>query len=311
VSTVLFVPVLLLSGIVALSNETRRDRMMHGLAFCCGGIIPALALAVNAWVRFGSPLDSGYPPMSYAAPMYEGLFGLLASPGKGILLYAPVCIVVLFALRTSYLMHRRYALTVGAILCAHVLVYARFDVWSGENAFGPRYLIPVLPIIVALLAPVIDTGRQWVRGVQIAAVIGFIVPGLLGSLLYFNAVYFTQQPGVLSDMNLTTATQTQQYNAWNFLPRSSPLILDIRSVPNLVRNTVARLKDEPAGITPIPAPYEERIHWYARAVELDTWWAWWPTKNASSAFLLLLAVPVLSLGFGIRLARRTLRSGIA
>lgn len=306
-STLLFVPILLVAGLVA-TGIVRRQRLLVAAAFCAGGLVAAVAMAINAWVRFGDPLDNGYPLLPYSTPIYEGVYGLLLSSGKGMLWYAPVCIVVLFATRRSFLANRRYSLTVGAILLGHASVYARFDIWTGENAYGPRYMIPLLPIVVAMLAPVIDSGRQWIRGVKVAAVFGLLIPGLLGTTMYFNAVYFNQQQGLLADIGVIEATQTQQHLAWNFYPRTSPLMLHVRSVPDLVRNTVDRLQGEPGGITPLPAPYEDRIHWYARAVELDVWWAWWSTKDGPGAIYLLLVVPLAALALGIALARRSWRT---
>jgi hypothetical protein len=304
-STVLFVPIILLAGVIGARELTGRDRLRQAAAFCVGGAPAAVAFAVNAWIRFGSPLDNGYPPLSYATPIYEGIFGLFLSPGKGLIFYAPVCIVVIFAARASFLHSRRYTLTVAAMIIAHLTVYARFAIWSGENAYGPRYLVPLLPSIVALLAPVIDTGTQWVRGVRVAAVVGFLVPGLLGSLMYFNAVYFLQQPHLLADVELPSTTPTQQFMAWNFYPRTSPLMEQFRSLPDLFDNTRDRLHGE--SLTPMPAAYEERIHWYARSVELDTWWAWWPVKDEPTVIYGLLLVPIGLLVAGIRMARRSWR----
>ena len=303
-STMLFIPVLLMAGLVGHSVRVERQRVRQLAAFCCGGALPAVAFALNSWVRFGSPFDSGYPMMRFSTPIYEGVYGLFLSPGKGLLLYAPICIVVVFAVRTSALTHPRYAATVGGILVTHLLVYARFDIWSGENAYGPRYLVPVLPAIVALLAPVIDTGRQWVRGARVAAIAGFLIPGLLGSLMYFNAVYFAQQQQVAADFEVSSITTKQLHLVWNYYPRTSPLMLHIRSLPDLVRNTADRMSGEPGGITPFPAAYEERIHWHARAIELDTWWAWWPAKGGPGAVYILLLLPVSLLAAGVQLARR-------
>ena len=70
-------------------------------------------------------------------------------------------------------------------------------------------------------------------------------------------------------------TAVQQYVAWDFQPRSSPLLLHVRSLPDLFRNTVDRLQGEPGGIKPIPAAPEDRINWYTNAINLDVWWAWW------------------------------------
>ncbi len=291
-STMLFVPVFLVVGLAFTQPEGAPSRVRQTIAFLVGGIIPALLFAVNAYIRFGSVLDNGYSNMSYATPIYEGFFGLFLSPGKGLLWYAPVCIVSFFALRRSFIASRRYVLFVAGIVVAHLAVYARFQIWSGENAYGPRYLIPVLPLFVALLAPVIDSGREWFRGVKVAAAIGFLVPALLGSTMYFNGVYWDQALAVTHNMDSTeTLTPVQQYVAWDFQPRSSPLILHVRSIPDLFNNTIDRLQGQDGGITPLPVPYDERIHWYGRSVELDMWWAWWPTTGTSPWAYLFLLVP--------------------
>lgn len=296
VSTALFVPMVLVAGVVGAGHW--RTKWLQVAWFGLGGLAPGILFAANAWLRFGSPFDLGYPPLAYSTPLYEGLFGLLASPGKGIILYAPIVAVSIFAARQALLAHRRYTITFGCIVIAHLAVYGRFDIWSGENAYGPRYLVPILPLAVALLAPVIDSGRQWTRAATVAAVIGFLGPGLLGSTMYFNAVYHRSYFEVLSNADLAEATPTQQYLLWNFQPRSSPLMLHLRSAPDLARNTVDRLNGEPGGTTPIPAAFEERIHWYARAVELDTWWAWWPAKSGTRAIYALLAIPCALLACG-------------
>jgi|GEM_PF-2493658 len=289
-STMLFIPILMLSG-AAAAGLSRRT-LSQAAWFCLGGVAPGIVFAANAWWRFGSPFDLGYPPMRYTTPLYEGIFGLVMSPGKGIIFYAPICAVAIFAARQAFIAHRRYTVTVGIMLAAHLAVYGRFDIWSGENAYGPRYLVPVLALAIALLAPVIDSGRQWMRGAVIAGAIGFIGPGLLGSSMYFNAVYNHQYFAVLANGGLTEATQAQQFLLWNFQPRSSPLMLHVRSMSDMLQNTVDRMQGEPGGITPPPVAYEERIHWHARSVELDTWWAWWPAKGGPSAIYALLVVPL-------------------
>lgn len=303
-STLLFVPILLLSGLIGADRGPWRTRAHHALAFGIGGVLPGLAFMLNAWIRFGDPLDAGYPPMRYTTPIYEGILGQFVSSGKGIFFYAPVLLASLFAVRQSYLANRRYSLVVAAILLAHLSVYGRFVIWSGENAYGPRYMVPLLPILIAVVAPVIDSGPQWKRSVQILGVVGFLGPALLGSLIYFNAAYNVQQRGVLDNLNIAEPTQGQQFLAWNFQPRSSPLMLHLRSVPDLIDNTIDRLSGEPGGITPIPAPYEERIHWHARAIELDTWWAWWSTKDGPAALYLLALVPISMVVAGVWVARR-------
>jgi len=303
-SVLLFIPIFLLAGLAARPMTSLPVRTKEFLAFCAGGLLPGIAFVLNAYLRFGSPLDNGYPPLNYATPFYEGVFGQFLSPGKGIFWYAPITIVALFAVRQAYLAQRRYMLTLGLLLAVHLAVYGRFEIWSGENAYGPRYMVPMLPLFIAVLAPVIDSGRQWTRSAMVAGAVGFIVPGLLGSSMYFNAVYFHTQSETTRNLQLDTLEAGQFYTAINFQPRSSPLMLHVRSLDALLENSIARIQGEPGGITDMPVNFEDRIHWYARAVELDAWWAWWPAKSGPREAYFLLLVPFACLAGGASLARR-------
>jgi hypothetical protein len=190
------------------------------------------------------------------------------------------------------------ALLALSIIGVNVLFYGRFEIWSGENAFGPRYLIPVLPLFCILVIPLLRIGKQWLFGASVAAATGFIFPGLFGKLMYFNAVYWNQQPRVLQDMDVATLSTKQQYLAWNFQPRSSPLILQIRSLPELISNTFSRLGGGLGKLDQVPVSYDDRIHWYARTINLDFWWAWWPAKSSNQFVYLFLALPIALIGFG-------------
>ncbi len=303
-STVLFVPIFLIAGLAANRQHTAPGRGRQLVAFMLAGFVPAAVFIANSVIRFGTPFTTGYRKFLFNAPLYEGLFGLFLSPGKGLFWYAPICVVAMFGLRRSYIARRRYAVFVGAVMMVHLAVVARVEFWHGDFAYGPRYLIPMLPILIALIAPIIDTGREWMLGVKVAALVGFVVPGLLGSLMYFNAVYWHNEPHVARDIEVVSPTTTQFFRAWDFQPRSSPLILQIRSLPDLFRNTVDRVVGDEGGITPIPEAYEDRIHWYARAIELDTWWAWWSARDGPAAAYLLLLAPLGAFVVAARILRR-------
>jgi hypothetical protein len=132
----------------------------------------------------------------------------------------------------------------------------------------------------------------------LAAITGFLFSGLMGKLMYFNAVYWNQQPGLLQDMDATSLTAKQQYLAWNFQPRSSPLVLQLRAIPDLISNTFSRLGGGLGKLDQIPISYDDRIHWYARTINLDFWWAWWPAKSSNQFVYLFLAVPIALIIFG-------------
>jgi hypothetical protein len=296
-TNILFLPLFLL----AICFRVKRDfliRIKESIAFCLSSSALILLSGWFNWLRFGNPLATGYGKVSFDTPIYEGIFGLLFSTGKGLIFYAPISVVALLGLRKALISFPVRNTLCISIVIVQTAVYGKFEMWSGENAYGPRYLIPVLPLVCILVIPLARIGKQWLVGIWISGVVGFIFSGLMGKLMYFNAVYWNQQPGLLQDMDATSLTAKQQYLAWNFQPRSSPLILQLRAIPDLISNTFSRLGGGLGKLDQIPISYDDRIHWYARTINLDFWWAWWPAKSSNQFVYLFLAVPIALVVFG-------------
>jgi hypothetical protein len=150
--------------------------------------VPAAAgAAVTAWVnwlRWGSPLDFGYhnPAETFSTPALTGLYGLLASPGKGLFVYAPLLLLAaVFAPRLWRRGPAEVLLLLGVTAC-YLGVYCRWYDWPGGLAWGPRFLVPLVAPWVALLGRALTPGATTAR--LLAAVLslaGFAVqvPGLL------------------------------------------------------------------------------------------------------------------------------------
>jgi hypothetical protein len=170
----------------------RRTRAL--LAF---GLPTALALAAvglyNA-ARFGNPLDSGYNPIEgFTASLGEGLWGLLLSPGRGLLWYAPPALLALFG--APFFVRRWPAAGTSALVLVvgNVLLYAKWHAWHGGWGWGPRLLLPVLPFVITLALPV------FARAVAGGGVIGWAARLAVGACLFLGVAVSTL--GVLVDFN--------------------------------------------------------------------------------------------------------------
>lgn len=124
----------------------------HGL-FC---LLPlALGLLALLWVqrfKFGSAFDTGYTQWQrerhpFSGNLLVGLAGYLASPQGGVFLHFPLLFFALFAAQGFLRRHRAPYLFVLAGSLALLLVSSQFVNWRGENCYGPRYLLPVLPLL--------------------------------------------------------------------------------------------------------------------------------------------------------------------
>jgi hypothetical protein len=106
----------------------------------------------------------------------EGFAGLLVSPARGLLWYAPIALVgVIFGLRTRGLR----LIAVGVIL--QILVIATFRAWHGGQAYGPRFLAEAAWIGIWLAAIVVAQWKSRIAlgGVAAAALVTIVV-GQLG-----------------------------------------------------------------------------------------------------------------------------------
>ena len=157
---------------------------------------PGLALLLVGLAnleRFGSPLRTGYTAAeSFRTPLLVGLKGLLISPGKSLFLYSPPLLLSLIAFPKAL---RRWPALVFFCLsssAAQVLVYARWHAWDGGWSWGPRFLLPVVPLFMPLVVPALE-GAQQGRKALAFSVWGLSVLGLLfnigGSAIDFTAFY--------------------------------------------------------------------------------------------------------------------------
>jgi len=138
------------------------------LAFGVPLLVWAVFICAYNYVRFASPFTTGYlPEESFSAPWLTGIVGLLVSPGRGLLFFCPVLVLCLPAAPVFFRRHRVEAALVFLVSACYVLLYGKWFMWHGGYAWGPRFLVPILPLLCLALAPLFDGWRgmrQWVFG---------------------------------------------------------------------------------------------------------------------------------------------------
>ena len=118
--------------------------------------IPVLLLAAYQWSVFGSPLATGYGAEAsegWTTPIWQGVLGLLFSPGRGLLLHAPVLLLSIVALaRAGRGSSPRWFGPIGLSLLAFLLLMGHWHSWWGGSSAGNRMLSDGLPILGVALA---------------------------------------------------------------------------------------------------------------------------------------------------------------
>lgn len=139
------------------------------------GIAPfAAGILLHNALRFGDPLSTGYAGEGFNTPPWRGIAGLLVSPGKGVWLYAPPLLLSV-ALWPRF---RRSQPALAAFLALAwgiaLLFYGSWWAWDGGWAWGPRLLVPLLPLsCLPLLA--LPLRRNWLRAAVLTTGLGALV----------------------------------------------------------------------------------------------------------------------------------------
>jgi hypothetical protein len=243
VSAVLFLP---LVGVYCVAAGARAKDLRKGVEwgawYTAGAAGPLLLLlAVNRW-RYGRATNFGYTfgkATRQSYPILRGLAGQWLSSGKSIFLYAPIVIVVVLGLWWAVRRAPMELCLLGSIVLANTLYFARVQFWSGDWAWGPRYMQIVLPCLAAMAAPLM-VARLWRRAVLAATAVGLVFSALPAVLLrftyLFNAAYKVMPPDRPSGgpTNWDHSYYALVWHTWRF----QPIAWQLRHIPRTIANTI-------------------------------------------------------------------------
>ncbi len=170
----------------------KRDRLRHLATLGLGliSLFPVI-LYYNAY-RFGTIFETGYSSkIDFTHPFLSGFVGLLISPGRGLFLYFPLALLSLAILILRCKRDGALSVFLFSMFLIPALFHARWWSWEGGWCWGPRFFVPVLPLLTLPLGYWIEgkryhPARTWiVLGVAVlSAVIAFS-----GTLVSFNDYY--------------------------------------------------------------------------------------------------------------------------
>jgi Dolichyl-phosphate-mannose-protein mannosyltransferase len=131
-----------------------------------------------------------------------GIAGVLISPGKSILIYAPLLIMSAFLFKKFYQEHHKEAIYIGALTIIWLVVHSRLRSWYGAWGWGPRHYITILPLIFLPFAVNIEYVLRKTT-LKIATIIlgafGFML-GLASIISNWHfRIEYARQNGLISD----------------------------------------------------------------------------------------------------------------
>ncbi len=167
-----------------------------------GMLVMLLLLGLYQWHLYGNPLMTGYGTgvFSHFNPKYfwYRLSGLVWSPGRGIIWYAPPVLLMPVGLWLLWRRSWQVVLICIGVTLAHLGFYALLLYWHGGGSWGPRYLVIALPFMILPLAPLLERSQALPK-MALVCVLLLAIPPQLGSILIANEAFFSTKRNVERD----------------------------------------------------------------------------------------------------------------
>lgn len=147
----------------ALPRGRRRSMLILSGLFLLSG---ALFLVVSS-LRYGEVnLPELWRRLWAAHPETRLLriYGLLLSPGKGLFIYSPALFLALPGLFALWRRKRAVAGFITGVAVAYLLLYSGYEMWYGGLCWGPRFLVPIIPLLMIPVTETLTSRRWWALG---------------------------------------------------------------------------------------------------------------------------------------------------
>jgi hypothetical protein len=247
-----------------------RARVRRLIAF----LLPlGCSLVFSAWYnlyRFGSIVNDGHAANAADRLTFQpwvGIVGMTISPGKGMLWYCPAIIFALIGVPRFIARHGIAGKLALSMATLSLLPYLFVPDWYGGDAWGPRFVIPVLPLILlpALEAQDIVSANRRRKAFAWAILIYSVMVQLAGQLVSYP-------------LRLRRAAQLHiNYQSLLWDPRHSPLLDHLGVLFTYITHP---------GAAAVPVPLAESF---------DIWWLnLWRIDGLPRMPVLLAAVLMLS-----------------
>ncbi len=156
---VIFVPIAFVFLLKAQTRDKDRAAWRGWLRWFAAPVLVGLALlAFSNWYRFGSAFNSGYTQWAeerhlFGGNVFTALRGYLFGAQTSVFLHYPLLVFALFFWPGFIKRHPVDGWLAMSLGVAFILVHAARPNWSGAVCYGPRYVLPVAPL---LALPFID-----------------------------------------------------------------------------------------------------------------------------------------------------------
>jgi hypothetical protein len=178
--SLIVVATILLLPLAGDGTPGRRARRMLAAA---AGYAPGLGLwAWFEYIRFGR-LFGAYPGETFSHPFIDGVWRLTIGPNAGLLWFFPTFAIAIWSAARSVAARDRAAmwgvLPPLAGTATMIVMAAGWWAWHGFWGWGPRLIVPAIPLLAAVAAPVVTAWAAPLRTALVVSSMLLNLPGLI------------------------------------------------------------------------------------------------------------------------------------
>lgn len=190
------------------------------------GIFIGLSLGILAaynYVRFDSFTNFGYGEEGFTTSLVEGLKGVILSPGHSMFIYSPIAVLAFWGGFILYKKNRTVMLLTTFCIVGYILTAASWHSWFGGKVWGSRLVVPIIPMLGILIAPMID---KLFNHPSKMVMISVLLLGVVGLGIQFLTV--AQNPMIAITEYIDNGYATQAEAIWSL--DKNWLVLEIKSL---------------------------------------------------------------------------------
>ncbi len=146
VSSAIYVIPFFIGILLSLRSGSERVRALFIFGLSLSPFLGIVLL--HNYIRFHDLFHSGYAGQLFNGSIVEGLYGFLLSSGRSMFLYSPF-LLLSFAFFGRFIKKWRIAgFTAAFVLVVALLFFSSWWAWYGGWSWGPRFLVPLLPMLI-------------------------------------------------------------------------------------------------------------------------------------------------------------------
>ncbi len=225
-------------------SELRRLRSLVMLSLPL--VLSLVALGAYNHLRYAKYFVDSYGGVNFTTPIGTGLHGYLLSSGKSLLLFNPLTALGVVGLVLLAKRNGPLAALFVLLIVTRMIFFARLSSWDGGWSWGPRFLLPIVPLLILSAVEVLRA----TKATSVLGVVTRVAAGLLAAASVVVNYLSVRVPYQQWLQVLATPMSTRfhvgpfnsgaVFNAYTYNPNLGPMWGDVR----LLRHHLAEMGPE-------------------------------------------------------------------